>query len=195
MVYAFRGSDSIGWIYCLASQWEIILKGRIYSPSRVDSDVQKELVPRETNMKSQKVFPLTIFSPDTRSGVLCKQCRPWSDAAKCGVWSEGYTVCLQIQYFYGKCNKNENIQQKPPKNWNRLIQMIRIDKSKIQKKANAGKTWRCTHPLQRICKPSMLREASTTQHNNLSCVQEAKSACCNQSAHVHRLGMRRMRVN
>ena len=46
-------------------------------------------------------------------GTLCKQCRPSSNAAKCGVQS-GSTL-LAYRNFYAKYNKSKTSHQKPLK--------------------------------------------------------------------------------
>ena len=52
-------------------------------------------------------------TPDTCFGVLCKQCRPSSDATKCSITS-GSTL-FSYRNFYRKCSKNDNIHQRPLK--------------------------------------------------------------------------------
>ena len=73
---------------------------------------------------------LTLFRPGTRFGVSCKQCRPSSDTALCGV-SSGST-CLLTEFFIEAAVK----WKQPPetsKTWNELISMIRIDNAIGQK--------------------------------------------------------------
>ena len=53
---------------------------------------------------------LTPFGPVTHFGVLCKQCRPSSDAAKCGILS-GSTL-FAYRKFFENYVKNDKMHQK-----------------------------------------------------------------------------------
>ena len=59
------------------------------------------------------VLLVTLFRPDIHFGVLCKQCRPSSDAAECSI-SLGSTL-FAYRNFYAKYSKKENMHEKPLK--------------------------------------------------------------------------------
>ena len=75
----------IKWRLCLRKDFALYQRANLFL-------YEELLVKRKSNSFRFEGFSFegtlcifTLFRPDTRFGVLCKQCRPSSDATKCGI--------------------------------------------------------------------------------------------------------------